>query len=320
MTRETLLAKFKVWLQRAGPQVAESTADKYVRYAKSFMEFAGNVDRATQADVNRWREAINSKRDGTPAAPSTVLTKLAAVRALYAFAQAQGIRANDLTHELSNPKIPERLPRPIETADVERLYDAAKDDLQDTALLEVLYGSGVRRSEAGSLRISNIKSREGLRLIGKGDKERIVPMNETEYRALRDWVLHQYGDKETAEIERRIDKDAAFTQLRQRPEMADVGIFVREDGTPFVDMAEPGHYVWKRIKAIAEKAGIEATPHELRHTFATDLLSAGADILDIGEAMGHSSPATTKIYTKIDNRRIRRLGKIHPRAVVGDSN
>lgn len=321
VSRFRLFEEFSVWAVREGPQVAPRTAQRYRRYAEQFVANYGYPQRATRADVEAWRRQItlvhSSSGETSQATASTINLKLAALRAFFDFCQAKGIRQDNPVRLLAMVSVPARLPRPIERGSLEKLYEilyaapATKEVLQDRAILEVLFGSGLRREEAGTLRLSNIRGRQTLNVIGKGNKERLTIITEPEYEAVRFWVLHIYADARSEQLRQEISADAAFDDLRKR--LPEAPIFFGGDGKPLTDSVDPGHYIWKRVMYWFRKAGLDATPHQLRHSFGTYLLEGGADIRTVQELMGHEDIATTTVYTKtLESTRLR-ARQAHPR-------
>jgi integrase/recombinase XerD len=197
------------------------------------------------------------------------------------------------------PKAPKRLPKAISISDVENLLSAASlgdtpAALRDRALLEVLYGAGARISEAVGLDLDDIDLALGsVRLVGKGSKERIVPLGSYAREAL-----------------------SAYT-IRARPTMA-----LRGKGTPALFLNLRGSRLsrqgaWGAIHAAAKRAGLRETvsPHTLRHSFATHLLDGGADVRVVQELLGHASVTTTQIYTLVTVQHLREVyAEAHPRA------
>lgn len=309
---------FEKWMRGNPLNLAPSTARKYKQYVTKFCKYH---DPVTFTKFDSWYDSIHIVvHDGVtkPASASTVNYKLASMRAFYAFLIDKGWMTSDPTEGLPMKTPPKRLPKPVEKEDLTALYEAidASDWLgvQDLAIVETLYGSGLRRNEAAILRFHNIVNRDVLKVVGKGNKERIVPITRGQWEALADWCILHFGDNKTQYLVNAIDKDAAFTELRKRDSLQDEGLFVTEEGDPIVSLKDPGHFIYQRIAVLREKANVDVTPHRLRHSFATHLLEAGADLAAIQDAMGHASPETTRIYTEVAATGIRRLGASHPRS------
>jgi integrase/recombinase XerD len=228
---------------------------------------------------------------------SSVARGLSALRMLLAHLASEGVLARDPCAQIAVPHLRKHLPRTLTVEEVERLL-AAPDgtswrDQRDRALLEVLYASGARVSESVGLRGDGLEpSLRVLRLHGKGDKTRIVPIGERARRALALWIEG-----------RRRELPGAL----KRPE-----IFLTQRGRP-LDRTN----AWRRVKAAALRAGIRVrvTPHTLRHSFATHLIEGGADLRSVQEMLGHASVQTTEIYTHLDREHVLALHRLHhPRA------
>lgn len=234
---------------------------------------------------------------GKVMAPASVARMVTAIRQLHRFAFAEGTLSIDPTAELRPPKQPQLLPKAISVAEMEQLLAAASlgDDpvsLRDRALLEVLYGTGARISEAVNLTWDDISLETAtIRLFGKGGKERVLPL----------------GSYAIAAIE-------SYT-VRGRPALASHGkgssrLFLNTRGNPLSRQS-----AWGIIKTVAERAGIaDVSPHTFRHSFATHLLQGGADVRIVQEMLGHSSVTTTQIYTKVAPDMLREVyASAHPR-------
>jgi integrase/recombinase XerD len=241
--------------------------------------------------------AASPRNDGSPYRTSTVLRMLSSVRSLYRFELAEGSVASDPTENVHRPKQPRTLPRPLSAEDVAKLLDATSRgtpaELRDRAVLETMYGAGLRISELVGLDVDDVDLEEGsVRAFGKGSKERIVPLG----RAAVD-ALHRYLRSGRPELARRNSKAALF--LNQR------GGRLTRQGTA------------KLLKAHVRRAGIRSrvTPHTLRHSFATHLLEGGADVRVVQELLGHASVQTTQIYTLVTREHLRDVYlSAHPRA------
>jgi site-specific recombinase XerD len=316
-----LLDEFETWVVREGPQVSSYTAQRYRRYAEQFATEQGNPQSVGRQQVEAWRGTITQVRGPTgvrEANVSTVNLKLAALKSFFDFCVAKGYRGDNPMAGLSLMPVPKRLPRPIEREQLDKLFEvlcaAPESDttLQDRAIIETLFASGLRREEAGTLTLGSIRDRYTLRVVGKGDKERETVLTEPAYDALRTWVLKQHGDVRSEKLRVEINADAAFDDLRNRKPQA--ALFFGGDGKPLTEAADPGHYIWKRAAHWFQEAGIDATTHQLRHSFATHLLDGGADIRAVQDLMGHGDIRTTIGYTKtLRSARLRAL-QAHPRA------
>ena len=237
-----------------------------------------------------------------PYRPASRRRKAAAIRAFYRFCFAEELIPVDVAGSLDLPRPGLRLPDPLAVDEVGRLL-AAPDPgtpagLRDRALLELLYASGLRIGEATGLDRQDLELGGGfVRVVGKGDRERLVPVGDPALAALRRWL------------------DDARPGWLRRPE-AELPrggpLFVSRRGLRLGRMA-----AWRAVRQAATMAGLDArvTPHTLRHSFATHLLEGGADLRVVQELLGHASISTTQLYTHVTGERIRQVyARAHPRA------
>ncbi len=228
---------------------------------------------------------------------SSVYLAIAALRAFYRFAESEGLLPRNIAENLSLPRRWQRLPKALTDAEMDQLLAAPvgqrPGDLCDQAILELAYASGLRLAELCGVRLEQVNLDAGfLTSIGKGNKERVVPI----------------GRKAVAALQRYID--VARPQFINRRSPANV--FLTRRGTPFARVT-----MWLRIKKRVRRAGIErnVTPHMLRHSFATHLLEHGADLRVIQELLGHASISTTEVYTHVAGQQLRDVHRrFHPRA------
>jgi len=230
----------------------------------------------------------------------TVARHLVTLRNFFRFAQLQELIATDPSLNLESPKIRRSLPGYLRLEEIERLL-AQPDDktplgLRDHAMLDVLYSTGLRVSELVSLRVMDLDTAVGcIRCIGKGDKERIVPI----------------GKKALALVERYL-RDARPKLIGKGKQALATTLFINRRGAPLSRVG-----VWKILSAYGRKAGLRSalTPHMLRHSFATHLLERGADLRSVQLMLGHSDISTTQIYTHVVEERLKQIYKAHhPRA------
>jgi integrase/recombinase XerD len=235
---------------------------------------------------------------GKPYRPASVARTLAAVRSFHKFLVREGDATDDPAEGVSRPKVPRNLPRPLTVDEVGALVAAPGGDgkpatLRDRAILETLYGAGLRISELVGLDVDDVDLEEGsVRAVGKGSKERVVPLGRYATKAVESYLV------------------------RGRPSLAGP----RSGGALFLN--QRGGRLTRQgttnmIKAQAKRAGIRkrVTPHMLRHSFATHLLEGGADVRVVQELLGHASVATTQIYTLVTKDRLRKVYfDAHPRA------
>jgi integrase/recombinase XerD len=230
----------------------------------------------------------------------TVARHLVTLRNFFRFAQLQELISTDPSLNLESPKIRRSLPGYLRLEEIERLL-AQPDDktplgLRDRAMLDVLYSTGLRVSELISLRVMDLDTAVGcIRCIGKGDKERIVPI----------------GKKALALVERYL-RDARPKLIGKGKQALATTLFINRRGAPLSRVG-----VWKILSAYGRKAGLRSslTPHMLRHSFATHLLERGADLRSVQLMLGHSDISTTQIYTHVVEERLKQIYKAHhPRA------
>lgn len=261
-----------------------------------------------EADVMAFLEALRTGGDGQrPLAASSASRTVTAVRGWHRFLLQEGSTAVDPSAQVRPPQVGRRLPKALSIDEVTRLLEAASggDDvvsLRDRALLEVLYATGARISEAVGLVVDDLDRESGcLRLFGKGRKERIVPMGRFAWDALEDYLV------------------------RGRPSLAERGrgvphVFLNTLGRPLSRQS-----AWGVLQRAAERAGPAGgqdgagnrriSPHTLRHSFATHLLAGGADVRVVQEMLGHASVTTTQIYTRVTVDHLREVyATSHPRA------
>jgi len=284
--------------------LAENTLLAYGRDLRRFRRFlqAGAADRisavgsAAVTGFVRHLEAEGLK-------PRSRARALVAVRRLFAFAVAEGWCGDDPCEGVANPRLPAKLPRTLRPDETAALIDATDPDsplgVRDRAMLELLYGGGLRVSELVGLPLSAVDRRAGwLRVVGKGGRERVVPVGEPALRALDDYL--EAG--RPALLAGRADRHYALFVTRRGRGMTRQNFFAL-------------------LRKLARKAGIPServSPHVLRHAFATDLLEGGADLRAIQSMLGHADLATTQIYTHVSRARLRdTVERHHPRGRGG---
>ena len=263
------------------------------------------IGEVTSADIASYLAGLRAgDADHPPLAASSAGRAMAAVRGLHAFACAQGMTAADPARPVTPPAPPRRLPKAISVAEVERLLDAAgpgpQDDprgIRDRALLEFLYATGARISEATALDVDGLTldGDPAVLLDGKGGKQRIVPLGRYAAAAL-DAFLGRARPALAAGATRTVPP-AVFLNAR-------AGRLTRQGA-------------WAVLRAAAERANLpQVSPHTLRHSFATHMLDGGADIRVVQELLGHASVTTTQIYTLVTVEKLREVyAAAHPRAL-----
>lgn len=288
--------------------MSKNTLAAYRRDLDRYQQFLterniASVDAISEQLVTNFGIALTAKWG---LAATSVARVLSGVRGFHRYLMIEGVTPNDHAAKVKPPKPPRRLPKAITLAQVEALLassgpEATDEDaialdpirVRDRAILELLYATGARVSEVVSLDIDDLVDQTMVRLFGKGSKERIVPVGSYAQRAVEAYLV------------------------RVRPVLAKLG-----KGTPAVFLNQRGsrlsrQSVWQIISDAADKAKLaaEVSPHTLRHSFATHLLEGGADVRVVQELLGHSSVATTQIYTLITVDALREVySTAHPRA------
>ena len=254
---------------------------------------ARRIDSFTRVEPVHVREFLQSMRSRRT--PATIARKLAAVKGLFRFLEAQRVIPRSPTAFIETPRLWRKLPQTLNMQEIERLLGSVSPEglgIRDLAMLELLYGAGLRVSELVSLDLGSCNFEVGfVRCIGKGNKERIVPLGRSASTAIRRYIS---GER---------------TRLVKRPEVT--ALFVNRWGRRITRQR-----VWQLLRRYA-KAGLIAKtigPHTLRHSFATHLLERGADLRTVQELLGHANIATTQRYTHVDRSRLKAVHeKFHPR-------
>jgi integrase/recombinase XerD len=266
-------------------------------YRRDLVALAAWLDRPIGRLSTEQLEQYVAELRAAGLAPSTIARRIAAIRSFFRHQTLLGVRLDNPAAELDLPRRRRTLPRTLSPAEAERLVEAASGTtpraLRDRALVELLYGGGLRVSEAVGLRKSSVDLDAHLvRCVGKGSKERVVPIGRQAVQALRRYLAH----------------GRPFLDSRHRPEL-----FLNAKGG---GLTRAG--VFLILRRLATKAGLEPErvhPHLLRHSFATHLLEGGADLRSVQEMLGHADLATTELYTHVSDRRRRELYfQAHPHA------
>ena len=273
---------------------SERTVDAYRRDLRELESFRGGpAGSTTVEELERW---LAEMRAGG-LAPSTIARRVSAVRTYFRHLVLIGARDDNPAAALVLPRRPRKLPRALSPSETERLIDAATGStprtLRDRALVELLYGAGLRVSEAVGLEKNGVDLDVRIvRVLGKGGKERLVPLGRPAAEAVR----------------RYLALGRPHLDRRYRPEL-----FLNARGGP---LTRAGAFLI--LRRLAEKAGLEPErvhPHLLRHSFATHLLEGGADLRSVQEMLGHADLGTTERYTHVSDRRRREVYfQAHPHA------
>ncbi|HVV01865.1 MAG TPA: tyrosine recombinase [Verrucomicrobiae bacterium] len=281
-TYAALLGKFVSW---AGGQGLIAWTEVELRHLMAFLQH------------ERDRPLANQPKDSARRlSGESVYLEIAALRAFYRFAEAEKLLPANIAENLSLPRRWKRLPKALAAAEIEKLLKPELPEtpasLCDQAILEAAYASGLRLAELRGLRIEQLHLESGfINVIGKGNKERVVPI----------------GTKAIAALERYLAAGRPNLVTSKSPG----NVFLTKRGTPFAAVT-----LWLRIKNRVRRAGItrNITPHMLRHSFATHLLENGADLRVIQELLGHATISTTEVYTHVTGQRLREVHrKFHPR-------
>ena len=277
--------------------LANNTISAYRDDLKFYMDFLEKkeinaLSNTTKNDIINFM--FGQKDQGL--SPNSISRRLTAIRVFYRFLVREKILKADPTSQLDSPRLWKKIPEALSLNEVEALLNQPnlkdKQGLRDKAIIEVLYATGMRISEAANLKIDNLNMDIGfLRCIGKGNKERIIPLGKKAIESIKKYLLNS------------------------RPN------FVSKIENQFLFLGRFGKRIsrqslWKIIKKYAKSAKIKkpVKPHLLRHSFATHLLERGADLRSVQEMLGHSNISTTQIYTHINKDRLKAIHKtFHPR-------
>lgn len=288
--------------------LAKNTISAYRRDLSGYLLFLEklNISNPNEVSEGTVSDFLKSIAESGVLASNSVARMLAGVRGLHKFWLFESITTGDPSARIKPPKLPKRLPKAISIFDIEKLINASGPDpetedataldmarVRNRAILELLYATGARISELTALNLDDLIDPTMIRLFGKGSKERVVPVGSYAQRAIGTYLV------------------------RSRPALIGKG-----KGTPALFLNQRGSRLsrqsaWQIISDAADQAQItgEISPHTLRHSFATHLLEGGADVRVVQELLGHSSVATTQIYTLVTVDALREVYAVsHPRA------
>ncbi|MGZ6995366.1 MAG: site-specific tyrosine recombinase XerD [Acidimicrobiia bacterium] len=293
--------------------LAANSLSAYRRDLRRYAEYlrrhgltdAALVDESTvSAYVDHLKRARDD--DGNPRyAPSSIARALVAVRSFHRFCLEEGFVDSDPSEEVGAPRVPQGIPKALTEAEVESLLGAVVGDdpraLRDRAILETLYATGVRISELVGLDRRDLDFDAALvRVLGKGDKERVVPIGRSARGAMEDYLARGRPELERPVTRNRVAGDPVLLNARG-------GRLTRQG-------------CWKIVTTAGDRVGLSGrlSPHVLRHSCATHMLDHGADIRVVQELLGHASLSTTQVYTKVSPERLRAVYELaHPRARIG---
>ena len=282
-----------IWMERG---LSQNTLGAYradlMTLGRGLAEDEKTIEKADKADLLAF---IAGRVEGG-AKPRSTARQLSSFRRFFRYIMREGMRDTDPTADIEMPRIGRSLPKTLSEDEVESLLNAPNTDEplghRDRAMLELLYATGLRVSELINLKQSQVNFNQGvLRIIGKGDRERLIPLGDESQRWLKEFID---GPRMEILLERQTDY-----------------LFPTRRGDRMTRQA-----FWHIIKRYAEKSGVQQkmSPHSLRHAFATHLLNRGADLRVVQLLLGHSDLSTTQIYTHVARERLKDLhGEHHPR-------
>jgi integrase/recombinase XerD len=304
-----LLAEHDDWLT-VERGLAPNSLAAYRRDLRRYTQFL--VDRGetepdaigenTVHDYVRYLESLTDEDSRRLLAPSSVARAIVAVRSFHRFCAREGLLERDPSEEVGAPRVPQGIPKALDEDDVEKLLGAVtgNDPLaqRDRALLELLYATGIRISEAVGLDVDDLDLEDSMvRVLGKGNKERVVPLGSTALAVLDVYV-----------------RDGRMALRRDRPRKAGdaAAVMLNARGGRITRQA-----CWQIVRRAGDRVALGArlSPHVLRHSCATHMLDHGADLRVVQELLGHASVSTTQVYTKVSPNRLRAVYEAaHPRA------
>lgn len=278
-----------------------NTISAYRRDLNRYLDHLRGLGRArpreiTSSDITSFEQRLaGGDNEHVPLAASSVGRAVVAVRTFHAFALSEGLVGDDVASGLHPPTAGKRLPRTLTIQEVTRLIESVEHDsavgLRDAALLEMLYGTGARISEVLGLDVDELtralaEPETGLRVTGKGNKQRMVPLGSHAASAVDAWLVR------------------GRPALAARAKNFTAALFLNTRGARLSRQS-----AWEILRTRAGRAGITADigPHSLRHSFATHLLEGGADIRVVQELLGHASVSTTQIYTEVTAQQLREV-------------
>jgi len=276
--------------------LSKNTIDSYSIDLRKFQDFLLSKEKGfpsfSRVDIIDFIERLRDEGYSL----SSICRYISSVKGLCKYLLVENVIKEDPSETLQAPKRWERLPKSLSISDIRSFLELSSSvkkptKMRDGVMLELLYSSGLRVSELVSLKLEDLHLEAGfLKVLGKGSKERIVPVN---MRAIG--KLKIYLNQQRPEILKK--KQSSY-------------LFVTGRGKPMTRQR-----FWQTIKALGRKIGVEISPHTLRHSFATHLLEGGADLRSVQKMLGHSDISTTQIYTKVTAERIKKIyTRHHPRA------
>ncbi len=274
--------------------LSKNTIESYRNDLSLFHEFLSKkkkkLDKFSKKDIVDFLDNVKNKSYSA----ASLCRFLSSIRGFCKYMLIEKLIKDDPTENLQSPKKWERLPKALSIEDVMALLNSKASDfmrLRDSAMMELLYSSGLRVSELVSLKLENVNFEAGfIRVTGKGSKERVVPINERTLKKLKKYIRELRPD-----LLKNRQSDFLFVTTRGK--------------------GMTRQRFWQTIKEFARQARLKLSPHTLRHCFATHLLEGGADLRSVQKMLGHSDISTTQIYTKVSTDRVKKVyQKHHPRA------
>lgn len=278
--------------------LAKNTLESYERDLKGFLSYlhkeaVGGVEEIKRSHILGFMAHLRSKG----LAASTVSRSLASIRSFFHFLMKERYVQENPANDMESPKQEKKLPKVMSMSEIDFLLkqpdETKTSGIRDKAMLELLYATGIRVTELIDLCINDVNTESGyIRCLGKGSKERIVPIGTLAIQKVKDYI-----GKGRPKMVKELNEQA---------------LFVNQHGHRLTRQG-----FWKILKKYARQAGInkEITPHTLRHSFATHLLENGADLRSVQEMLGHADISTTQIYTQVSKRKLRDVyERSHPRA------
>jgi integrase/recombinase XerD len=276
--------------------LSKNTVESYTTDLKGFFAFLseaaenGRNPEFTREDIVDYLGRLKDSGYST----SSICRFISSIKRYSRYLVTEKIISEDPTETLRNPKQWDRLPKALSLEDIKKLFDteiSSETFVRDSAMLELMYSSGLRVSEIISIKVNDLNFEAGfLRVMGKGSKERVVPTNRRASEKIKQYMR---------------ELRPVLLKGRQSP-----FLFITNRGMPMSRQR-----FWQALKRLGNLAGLKITPHTIRHSFATHLLDGGADLRSVQKMLGHSDISTTQIYTKVSAERIRKAYlNYHPRA------
>lgn len=279
--------------------LADNTIESYNRDLKQYLNYLAKEELEEWSSIDRYTIlSFLQHLKELKKSSATIIRMVSSLRKFHQYLKQEQRSSVDPMLHIDTPKKAQLLPKVLSMSEVEKIIETPNTDeilgLRDRAILEVMYATGLRVSELTELKMADLHLSLGLiQTIGKGDKERIIPIGDLAIKWIENYLKYS-----RVKLEKN-DKRSSY-------------LFLNHHGRKLTRQG-----IWKNLKAVVEKAGIEkeVTPHTLRHSFATHLLENGADLRVVQELLGHSDISTTQIYTHITKQRMAKVYKTyHPRA------